>query len=63
MSYPTFAAYYMVRRPRSAEPCSGASAGGAAAFERRLGRTGRTPAKAREDAAHNAQARDSRRAG
>ncbi|RPD85155.1 hypothetical protein [Luteimonas sp. 100069] len=63
MSYPTFAAYYMVRRPRSAEQGSGASAGGAAAFERRPGRASHTPAKAREDAAHNAQARDWRRAG
>lgn len=63
MSYPTFAAYYMVRRPRSEEQGSGASAGGAAAFERRPGRPGRTPAKSGEDAAHNAQARDWRRAG
>lgn len=60
MSSPTFASYYMVRRPRSALPRSGASAGGVAARERRAARS---PSRGRHEDVSAEQAGHFRRAG
>lgn len=60
MSSPTFASYYMVRRPRSAQPRNDASAGGAAARERRAARS---PSRARHEDVSAEQAGQFRRAG
>ena len=60
MSSPTFASYYMVRRPRSAQPRSDASAGGDAARERRAARI---PSRARQEGASALQTAELRRVG
>lgn len=60
MSSPTFATYYMVRRPRSAQPRSDASVGGDAARERRAARM---PLRTRQESASTAQIAELRRAG
>lgn len=60
MSSPTFASYYMVRRPRSAQPRSDASAGGDAA---RDCRAARMPSRTRQEGVSTVQTAELRRAG
>lgn len=57
MSSPTFASYYMVRRPRSAQPRSDASVGGDAARERRAPRMPSRPRQERASAVRTAELR------
>lgn len=60
MSSPTFASYYMVRRPRSAQPHSNTCASGDAARERRAARM---PSRAHQEGASAVQTAELRRAG